>query len=182
VDFGSTGIKIESDIRHVINSTASLRSPYVTQSGVWVGPRLLISALHMQNWNKVDSPSDEECELLSQQKVRYQVENEISTECLSGDSALVELIKFDVKSDLGIFRLVDEYAPRQSWVEIDNLMERDDSHNLLVKGDVVGCIGFNGDIKSDDISLVQTAINSEISKNDIHVQNPVSLTCCIIRQ
>lgn len=134
------------------------------ESGIRVGPRLVISTLHMHSW--INRPSSQECDLLIQNKSTHLVDNETSLELTSEEgSSHFELIGYNVASDLGIFRLKDGFQPHPEWIDIDNLMEEDEVDTLISPGQMVGCVGFNGPVAPEDHHLVQFYLKAALSNN-----------------
>ena len=48
-DVIGANVSFPFDMNKIVRSTAVIRGPGGSQSGLWVGPRLLLSTLHLQN-------------------------------------------------------------------------------------------------------------------------------------
>jgi hypothetical protein len=135
----------------------------------------------MHNWYSGESATADDCEALVRNKIQYRVESETSTVYLSQESPKVLLVKYNIEADLGIFRLMDEFPARTSWIEIDRLMECDESNKLLEKSQSMGCVGFNGEVEPGDINLVETAVRSELQRANMNWRSwPVSTPIGIV--
>ena len=122
----------------------------MTQTAIWIGPRLLLSTLHLYQWVQ-GLPSDEECELVRKKGLTFDVESEICSQVLSLHSPKVQLVEFSAKDDIGIFKLQENYPPRSEWVNIEWLMDRDEAYKLELKaGCKVACVAFNSKMTGED--------------------------------
>ena len=145
------------NIETIVKSIAVMSSREKTQTAFWIGPRLLVSTLHMHSWIQ-GKPSDDECELIRKKGIFYNVETEISSQLLSEVSPKVQLIDYSTVHDLGIFRLHEQHPPRKEWIEVEWLMEGDEAYKRnLIAGQTVACIVFNGKIYPNDESAIKTA-------------------------
>lgn len=135
------------------------------QSGIWIGPRLLLAALHIHDWIQ-KYPSREECHLMCQSRQTFHVESEISSQILSDFSPKLQLIHFSEQNDIGIYRLLDQYPPRLDWVRPEFLMERDEVYQQnLSGGRKVACVGFSGAVSQSDQRLIQEEAAMQLQKN-----------------
>ena len=133
-----------------VKAVCAMSGKYMTQSGLWVGPRLLLSTLHIHTFVQ-GIPSRGECELIRQSGQTFDVESEISSQVLSTHSPKVQLLDFSAEDDIGIFRLQDSFTPRENFVDPEWLMERNEVYNNhLPPGSNVGCLGYNSRISDDD--------------------------------
>ena len=121
----------------------------MTQTAIWVGPRLLLSALHFRHWIQ-DQPSREECELVRDIGQKFSVESEISSQVLSEFSPKVKLIEFSAEHDIGLYRLLDDYPARTEYLDPNWLIECDEAHGAYPDRLNVACVGYNSKISSED--------------------------------
>ena len=162
------------NIETIVKSVAVMSSREMTQTAFWIGPRLLVSTLHMHSWVQ-GKPSDVECEFVREQGELYNVETETSSQLLSEESPKVQLIKYSTAHDLGIFRLHEQHPPRKEWIEIEWLMEGDEAHKQnLVAGQTVACIVFNGEMSPNDESAVKAAAFDYLKHNFPAIASQVS--------
>ncbi|KAI9803507.1 MAG: hypothetical protein M1825_001850 [Sarcosagium campestre] len=115
----------------------------VFESGFWVAPNLFISALHMITW-VMGHRNDVECKFFCNAGTTFYVEDEICSLLNCQESVRVELIRFDAKRDIGLFRTkTDEVRRAKKWVQVDNLLEEDEVQSTFSVGQEVLTVGFN---------------------------------------
>lgn len=142
------------NLKQIIRSVAVLQSRKMSQSALWVGPRFLISALHLFNWPG-NVPTTQQCELLRLDGTTFHVESEITSSILSSNSPKVQLIAFSAENDLGVFKLQDQYPPSSDWIDLDLLMDRDEAAQMNIRsGSKVACIGYSGQIDTLDAKQI----------------------------
>ena len=142
---------------NIVRSVAVMSSSVMTQSAIWVGPRLLLSALHFRQWIQ-DKPSYEECLLVQETGEKFIVESEISSQVLSEFSPKVELFGFNAEHNIGIYRLLDEYPARTEYLDPDWLIEGKEIGGAYLEGRNVACVGYNSKISPEDaIDVVEQA-------------------------
>jgi hypothetical protein len=146
-------IPLPPSMSQVVRGAGVMSSSHKIQSGLWVGPRLLISTLHLYHWHS-GRPSDAELDIVVQAGRLFDVEQEISSEFLCEHSAKVQLIRYSREHDLGIFRLRDQDSSRTDWLDVDYLMERDEVEKLLHHR-LVGCLGYSDKIDPADVIHIQ---------------------------
>ena len=166
---GNVNISLPNNLDRLIRSVAVMRSPQRSQSGMWVGPRILISTLHLYHWITGDNfPSDQELYLIKSQGITFEVETEISAQLLSDESPKVKLLACSKDNDLGIFELMPQYSDRTDYVDPNWLIERDEiSQRFTTKDRRVACVGFNATIKPNDIQAIKTATATQL-QNKMH--------------
>lgn len=143
-------LPVPFNMSQVVRSVAVMRSNTKTQSAVWIGPRLLLSALHFHDWFQRD-PTRGECQAVLESNQTFTVESEICSQILSQHSLKVRLVSFDTENYVGIFMLDEKYAPRSEWVQLDWLIERDQMYEKgLDAGRKVACIGYNARVSEGD--------------------------------
>ena len=148
-------IPLPSNMSQIVKSVAVMSSAYMTQTAIWVGPRLLLSTLHLHPWVQ-GLPSNEECDLVRKSGQTFDVETEICSQVLSVHSPKVQLVEFSAEDDIGIFKLQDCYPPRSDWVSPDWLMERDDAYRQnLTAGRKVACVAYDGNINEGDMRKIK---------------------------
>lgn len=89
------------NMSQVVRSVAVMRSNTKTQSAVYIGPRLLLSALLFHDWFKRE-PKRGECQAVIESNQTIAVESEICSQVLSQHSLKVRLVSFDTENDVGI--------------------------------------------------------------------------------
>ena len=137
---------MSTNISQIIKSVAVLSSHSQSQSGIWVGPRLLISTLHLYEYIQ-GFPSHQECSFIKEKGILFGVESEISSQVLSSHSPKLRLIAFDIEHDIGLFKLVEEYPPNPVWADPKWIVERDEVPELGLKpGRKAACVGYNGHV------------------------------------
>jgi hypothetical protein len=147
-------IPLPPSMSQVVKGNGVMSSSQKIQSGLWVGPRLLISTLHLYHWQSGQA-SDAELDIVVQEGRLFDVEQEISSEFLCEHSAKVQLIRYSREHDLGIFRLRDQDSSRTDWLDVDYLMERDEIEKLLLPHRLVGCLGYSDKIEPADFIHIQ---------------------------
>ena len=148
----------------IVKSVAVMSSANMTQTAIWIGPRLLLSTLHFHHWIQ-GLPSNEECELVRKTGQTFDVETEIRSEILSVHSPKVQLLEFSAENDIGIFKLQDRYPPRSDWASPDWLMERDDAFRQdLSAGQKVACVAYNGKISEGDARRIKDEAAIQLQK------------------
>ena len=146
----------------IVRSVAVMKSRYMTQSALWVGPRLLISTLHLYHW-QLGEPTTEECELVRKAGHAFEVESEITAQILTDTSPKVQLIAFDIDADIGVFRLMDKYRPSPNHIDPDWLVETNRVRDInLTIGRKVACLGYNGQIDATDAEAVKAEANKVV--------------------
>lgn len=148
----------------IIKATAVMSSQSKSQSAIWISPRLLLSTLHLYDWNR-DDPSFEECERLRIDGETFSVENEISSQVLSKYLPKVQLVRFDVERDIGIFKLQDQFSSSSAFANPDWILEYDQLDNPELKGAKVACIGYSSKISETDARNVQYAAWIQLQQN-----------------
>lgn len=122
----------------------------MSEFGLWVSPRLLLSSLHLYDW-PTGGPTFSVCEMLRLSGQTFHVESEITSQVLSENSPKVQLIAFSVEHDVGLFKLQDDCLSNSDWVEIDWLLERDEVVQAKVSpGQKVACVGYSGKVENND--------------------------------
>ena len=139
---------LPANISRIVRSVAIMSSPRMTQSAVWIGPRLLLSTLLLYRWPN-NHPTDHECEDLRQKPMSLSVETEICSQVLSSASPKVKLVQYSTSADLGIFKLQDGYPSRPDWVDIDWLMDGNEAYGFK-KGCKAACVAYNGRMNEQD--------------------------------
>ena len=159
----------------IVKSVAVMSSAHMSQTAIWVGPRLLLSTLHLHHWVQ-GLPSNEECDLVRKSGQTFDVESEICSQVLSVHSPKVQLLEFSVKDDIAIFKLQDCYPPTSDWVNPDWLMERDDAYKQdLNAGRKVACVAYNGKISEGDERKIKDEVASQLQKKLQQLAFSVSL-------
>ncbi|KAK3172998.1 hypothetical protein OEA41_006326 [Lepraria neglecta] len=160
-----SNILLPFNMSQIVKSVAVMSSAHMTQTAIWVGPRLLLSTLHLHHWVQA-LPSNEECDLVRKTGQTFDVESESCSHVLSVHSPKVQLLQFSAEDDIGIFKLQDCYPPRSDWVNPDWLMERDDAyrHDLNV-GRKVACVAYNGKISEGDTRKIKDEAAIQLQKN-----------------
>lgn len=126
----------------------------MTQTAIWVGPRLLLSTLHFRHWIQ-DQPSHEECELVRKMGETFNVESEICSQVLSEFSPKVQLVEFSAEHDIGLYKLQDHYSSRTEYLDPNWLMELDEVYRVnLEDGRNIACVGYNSKISPEDATEV----------------------------
>ena len=124
---------------------------------MWVSPRLLISSLDFHGWIK-GVPSHIECEMFRDLGITFAVENEIPEKLLSEYSPRVQLAAFDVENEIRIFKLQDQYADQQYFIDIRWMLECDGARSQqninLEPGTNAACVGYSRMISEDDSKTV----------------------------
>lgn len=147
-----------------VKSVAVMSSTHMTQTAIWIGPRLLLSTLHLHQWIQ-GYPSNEECDLLRKTGQTFDVESEICSQILSIFSPKVQLLEFSAEEDIGIFKLQDHYPPRSDYVNPDWLLERDEVYERDLKpGWKVACVGYSGKISEEDAVKVKNEAAIQLLK------------------
>ena len=159
-----SNIPMPFNMSQIVKSVAVMSSAYMTQTAIWIGPRLLLSTLHLRHWIQ-GLPSNEECELVRQSGQTFDVETEICSQVLSAHSPKVQLVEFSAEDDIGIFKLQGGYSPRSDWVSPDWLMERDEAYRQnLMAGRKVACVAYNGKIKEGDARRIKDEAAIQLQK------------------
>ena len=159
-----SNIPLPFNMSQVVKSVAVMSSAHMTQTAVWIGPRLLLSTLHFHHWVQ-GLPSNEECELFRKSGQTFDVETESCSQVLSTHSPKVQLLEFSAEDDIGIFKLQDCYPPRSDWVSPNWLMERDDAYRHDLKaGRKVGCVAYNGNIYEGDARRIKDEAAIQLQK------------------
>lgn len=129
----------------IVRSAVHMTSTTGAQSGFWVGPRLILSTLHIKEW-KGKIASYEECEALRKSGEWIYVESEITSKVIDMQhSPVVQLIEYDVEADIGLFRLMDQYPPAHDWVRTSWMWERKEMHEFKTPDrEWIACVGYNG--------------------------------------
>ncbi|KAL8918898.1 MAG: hypothetical protein Q9208_007079 [Pyrenodesmia sp. 3 TL-2023] len=142
----------------ITHSVGVMAGNGISQSGVWVGPRIFLSTLHMHAW-RTGTPTEDECKMLIDRRTTFNVETEINARLLSDHSPKLQLISAEPKFDLGIFMLLDTSKARDQWAVPELLIERDEAgQSTLSPGRPVGCIGYSGRIHEEDrVKILQQA-------------------------
>ena len=149
----------------IVKSVAVMSSTQMTQTAIWVGPRVLLSALHLYHWVQ-GVPSTEECDLVRKTGQVFNVESEICSQVLSSHSPKVQLVEFSIEDDIGIFKLQDCYPPRPDWVDPDWLLDRDDAYiKKLSAGRKVACVGYSGKISEEDAKKIKNEAAIKLQEN-----------------
>lgn len=154
-----TVLPLPHNLQTIISSVAAMGNSII-QSGIWVGPRLFLSTLHMHEW-KSGEPTKQECDELIESGKTFSVETEINSMLLLPGSPKVQLVAAHQDYDLGLFRLLDNYPPRTTWYEPDGLIEHDQAgQSGLSAGRKIACVGFSQKLHDDDRQriLYQAAI------------------------
>ena len=138
---------------NIVKAVAVMSSSVMTQSAIWVGPRLLLSALHFRHWIQ-NGPSHEECVLVREMGETFNVESEISSQVLSEFSPKVKLLWFSAEHDTGLYRLLDDYPARTEYLDPNWLLEGDEIRGAYLDGQNVACVGYNSKISSEDAKEV----------------------------
>jgi len=158
-------IPLPFNMSQIVKSVAVMSSAHMTQTAIWIGPRLLLSTLHFHHWVQ-GLPSNEECDLVRKTGQTFDVETEICSQFLSVHLPKVQLLEFSVEDDIGIFKLQDRYPPRSDWVNPDWLMERDDAYRQdLNAGRKVACVVYNGKISEGDTRKIKDEAAIQLQKN-----------------
>ena len=160
-------IPLPFNIRKVIASVGVMRSPQSTQTMLWVGPRVCISALHMYSWFSGAEPCVQECQTLVDIQQPFDVESEVTSHILSNLSPKVRLRVFDIAGDIGIFTLLDAYLSVADHVDPEWLLERDEVANIhdIDVTRKVGCIGYNSTISEEDERKVTAEVTRQLQMN-----------------
>lgn len=143
---------------------AVMSSKVMTQSAIWIGPRLLLSTLRFRHWIK-GQPTHEGCDLVRKTNETFSVESEICSLVLSEFSPKVQLIEYSAEHGIGIYRLQDHYSSRTEYGDPDWLVECDEDFNAnLENGQNAACVGYNDKISPEDSQEVmkQAAIRLQI--------------------
>ena len=157
-------IPLPSNMDVIVRSTCVMSSPSKMQSGFWIGPRMLLSTLHFENWNQ-DFPTVNECEQFRQNRISIAVETEITNSILSKYSPRVHLIAFDVDNDVGLFQLQDGFPDQPHHVNVDWIMDGDNAwQSQLPTGTKAACCGFNGSISELHSKMVQDQAAHHLSQ------------------
>jgi len=160
-----SNIPLPFNMSQIVKSVAVMSSAHMTQTAIWIGPRLLLSTLHFHHWVQ-GLPSNEECDLVRKTGQTFDVETEICSQFLSVHSPKVQLLEFSAEDDIGIFKLQDRYPPRSDWVNPDWLMERDDAYRQdLNAGRKVACVVYNGKISEGDTRKIKDEAAIQLQKN-----------------
>jgi hypothetical protein len=138
---------------NIVKSVAVMSSSVMMQTAIWVGPRLLLSALHFRHWIQ-HQPSREECELVQKMGETFSVESEITSQVFSEFSPKVKLIEFSAEHDVGLYRLLDDYPARTEYLDPNWLLEGDEIRGAYLDGQNVACVGYNSKISSEDAKEV----------------------------
>jgi hypothetical protein len=139
---------------NVVKSVAVMSNKVMTQTAIWVGPRLLLSTLHFRHWIR-DQPSHEECELVRKMGETFNVESEICSQVLSEFSPKVQLVEFSAEHDLGLYKLQDHYPSRTEYLDPNWLMECDEAYRAnLEDGRNVACVVYSSKISHEDVTEV----------------------------
>ncbi len=149
--------EIRANFERIVRSTSVMGSDDgTTQSGIWVSPRIFISALHFRKW-MYNTPTQAECQLVIDGGMSFTVENEISSKLLTDHhSPRIRLIGFQPDDDVGIFKLQDGYADREDWVPVESLVEPDEAVQYgLTEGTSVACVGFCGSVSDAQAYLIR---------------------------
>ena len=169
-----SAIPLPWNASQIIRSVAVMSGSTMTQSALWIGPRLLLSTLHIHTWVQ-GFPSEEECKLLHQSGTTFDVETEISSQVLGKFSPKVRLIVWSAENDVGIFQLLPQFASQTEYINIDWLMEPEELYNQnLSPGRRAACIGYNGSLSKDLAKQVKHEASRELSKNLPHASFVVS--------
>lgn len=136
-----------------------------TQSGIWVSPRIFISALLFKQWN-TGRATQAECQVVYDQGISFLVENEICPKLLDhAYSDRIKLIGFEVDDDIGIFRMEDGYPDRADWVPVESLVEPDEATEYgVAHGTAVACVGYCGSASEADTKAVGDAARQQLSQ------------------
>ena len=147
-------IPIPFNMGCIVKSVAIMKSPYMTQTAVWIAPRFLIATLHLYHWRH-GKPTVKECESVREDGDIFLVESEITAQILSEDSPKVQLLAFDVDDDIGIFHLMDGYPSSTNYIDPAWIIERDMIQQMnLPLGRKVACLGYNGRVDNDDVEAI----------------------------
>ncbi|KAL9605695.1 MAG: hypothetical protein Q9179_001115 [Wetmoreana sp. 5 TL-2023] len=153
---GAAELKVPApdNLEKIIRSVCVMARGKMQQTAMWVGPRLLLSALQFQEW-VTPVPSDAELDVWVNNHVLFSVESEICSQSLSEFSPKVRLVAHSGPDDLGLFRLQDDYPPRREWIDVEWLWDRDQLYQQNpTKGTKVACIGYSSRIDGDDAKAV----------------------------
>ena len=143
------------------------------QSGIWVGPRLLLSTLHLCDWAG-GNPSIFELERIWSSGQTFEVEYEISSKVMSEYSLKVQLVGFCASNDIGIYQLQTGYPSRVDFVDPDLLLERDEFYRLHPQlRERVACVGFSGSIDATEAVLIR-------QEAQIQVQQRLQRSACLV--
>lgn len=164
VGAGNLYIPLPPNSNEIVKAVAAMSGRSMIQSGIWIGPRLLIATLHIHDWIR-KYPSNEECQVLRDSDHTFRVESEISSQILSEFSPQLKLIHFCVQNDIGIFKLLDHYPPRSDWVRPELLMEREEVYQQnLQAGRKLACLGFNAGVSELDGRMIQQEAAVQLRK------------------
>jgi hypothetical protein len=167
-------IPLPFNISTIIKSVGFMGGPGKSQSCMWVGPRLLLSTLHLFNWPAIH-PTIEDCENVRKHKIAFSVEIEVSAKILCEYSPRVLLVAFNVDHDLGIFKLQDEYPDRQDFIDVNWLMERDEAyHQGVAPESKAACIGFSSHVPENEAKLIKEQAAYKLSQHMPSAYHPVS--------
>ncbi|KAL8916219.1 MAG: hypothetical protein Q9172_006399 [Xanthocarpia lactea] len=156
-------VPLPANMGHIIRSVCAFGSRTKQQTAIWVGPRLLLTALHFHVWFG-DVPTDDELNLLLKSRSRFAVESEICSRLISAASPMVQMIDHDASNDLGLFRLADEYPDRTEWIDPTWLADRDEIYEAEpTPGRIVACVGFSGSIHKDDADAVRKSADDQVN-------------------
>lgn len=156
-------LPLPTHMSKIVRSVAVMASPRTCQSAIWIGPRLLLSTLHLQDWIQ-GYPSDVQCEHVRRSGMSFAVESEICSQFLSLESSKVQLVQFNTRAEIGIFKLQDGYLSSPDWVDIDWLMEGDEASSLN-EGCQAACIAYNGRVTRQDEKEIKKQAWSRLQQN-----------------
>lgn len=125
-----------------------------SQSGVWIGPRHILSTLHFYPWIH-NLPSHSICDEFRQRGVAFAVENEISQEIIDEYSPRVRLVGFDIDNDIGIFKLEDNYSDQTDFIDYQWIIERDEicQHDSHIESEAM-CVDH------EDVTMITILLQS----------------------
>ena len=170
-----SNVPLPFNMSQVVKSVAVMSSAHMTQTAIWIGPRLLLSTLHIHHWIQ-GLPSNEECDLVRKTGQTFDVESEICSQVLSLHSPKVQLLEFSAEDDIGIFKLQDQYPPREDFVNPNWLMERDEAYEQnLEPGRKVACVGYSGKISEEDARKIKDETSIQLQKDLQQLAFSVSL-------
>ena len=148
----------------IVRSACSMKSVQKSQSGFWVGPRLILSTLHFHNWMGAFATNGE-VEMFRQQGVSFAVENEVSQEIVGEFSPRVQLVAFDTDNDIGLFKLQDQYPNQTNYIDYNWLLDRDELCQLNIPHSVkAACIGYSGKLSDEDARIVENEAAKQLGK------------------
>ena len=164
------------DMNKIVRATAVMQGPGGSQSGLWVGPRLLLSTLHLQKWAQ-DSPTDAELQAYVDSVQLFEVESEITSVVLNNHAPKARLIDFSAKHDLGLFQLLDNYSDTVHHVTADSLIEVDEFYELHPQpGLKAACVGYSGRISESEAAQLRQVAQGVVQQRLQYSANLVSIS------